>query len=298
MKPTLTFNCPEKWENMKIGVVSRYCENCQKDVHDFTTMSREDILHYLWTHRNKQVCGRLWKSQLDYHHEEILITVESFLKKNRNSNLAFYVLAASALMLLGCTDDKGNAITSQQGESAVCAGSPIEMSVGDTVEIRPQNNPVILNDIAAQVEFPEGAFDPLAINLDELELAQLPMLGMMTMVPEGESIYPGGGVCRRLTEVMPEFESGYDGLIAFMKERLQYPEWEKKNKLEGIVYVSFVIDEQGRVTEPEIVKTVPNAMNFDSEVLRVVSEMPDWIPGRELGQNVAVEFTLPVKFKL
>src|SRR5688572_26256281 len=119
MKPTLTFNCPEKWENMKIGVVSRYCENCRKDVQDFTAMSRGEILYYLWTHRNEKVCGRIAKSQLDYHHEEILVTIESYLKRESNTNLSFYLLAASAALMLSCSSPGDRSEVSPEEQDSV-----------------------------------------------------------------------------------------------------------------------------------------------------------------------------------
>src|SRR5690349_18303764 len=99
ISPRLTFSCPENWDKMKIGLVSRYCENCKRDVQDFTTLTREEILQYLLTNRNNKVCGRVFKSQLDYHHEEILVIIESFIKKSRNTNLSFYLLAIGTMML-------------------------------------------------------------------------------------------------------------------------------------------------------------------------------------------------------
>lgn len=54
-KPQITFQCPEKWENMKLGMVSRYCGSCKKDVQDFTRLSRAEILEYLWENRNREV---------------------------------------------------------------------------------------------------------------------------------------------------------------------------------------------------------------------------------------------------
>ena len=102
----------------------------------------------------------------------------------------------------------------------------------------------------------------------------------------------------RLVPVMPSFVGGYDSLITFMEDHLQYPEWEKQNRVEGIVVAAFVIDAEGNVTQPKIVKSIPNAKNVDAEVIRVVNLMPKWTPGSDMGKNVPVEFTLPVRFKI
>lgn len=97
---------------------------------------------------------------------------------------------------------------------------------------------------------------------------------------------------------MPEFKGGVDSLFSYIKNNIKYPEWEKKQKIEGRVFVTFIVDKNGTITKPRILKTVEDSKNFDNEVIRVISEMPAWIPGQHNGENVAVQFNLPVRFKL
>ena len=97
---------------------------------------------------------------------------------------------------------------------------------------------------------------------------------------------------------MPEFIGGLDSLISFMISNINYPHWEKKNKIQGTIYVSFVIEKDGSVSHPEIIRTVKESIDFDKEVLRVVKMMPNWKPGENKMEKVAVKMTLPVKFTL
>lgn len=290
MKPILTFQCNESWDRMKIGMVSRFCDNCQRDVMDFTKMRREEVLEYLWTNRHSKVCGRIYKSQLDFHHEEILITIEAFLKTRRNSNLAFYLLAASGLLLTGCYDETKSYLDTATFPPPA---NTLQMSSVDTVDVTPPE--IIAGDnrkTSGSDELPfvlENGISDFQFSGDMIVFGGLGLSG--SHGTEGISLMG-------LAPVMPEFEGGYDGLMAFMKIHLQYPEWEKQNRVEGVAVVAFIIDAEGNVAQPKIVKSIPNAKNIDQEILRVVNLMPKWTPGSDMGKNVPVEFTLPVRFKI
>ena len=92
---------------------------------------------------------------------------------------------------------------------------------------------------------------------------------------------------------MPEFKGGMDALIKYMGTNIKYP---KETKKEGVVHVSFIVDEKGNVTNAEVIKKV--APELDKEALRVVKIMPKWTPGKDKGKNVKVKMTLPISFKL
>lgn len=99
--------CSENWETMKIGLHSRFCENCKKDVVDFTKKNRQQILEYLLENHNRQVCGHIRPSQLDFSHSDFLITINNLSKRTNNTNLSFYLLTMGALLLSSCnTSDK------------------------------------------------------------------------------------------------------------------------------------------------------------------------------------------------
>lgn len=85
-------------------------------------------------------------------------------------------------------------------------------------------------------------------------------------------------------------------LIQAVYANVKYPAEARSKGVEGMVVVKFIIEKDGSVTKPEIVKSVGSGC--DEEVLRVVGQMPKWSPGKKGGQPVAVSFNLPVKFKL
>ena len=95
---------------------------------------------------------------------------------------------------------------------------------------------------------------------------------------------------------MPEFKGGMDALMKYMGDNVTYPEKAKEEKIEGKVFVSFVVNEKGKVTQAKIVKGANELL--DKEALRVINKMPDWTPGKHEGKNVNVKMHLPINFKL
>lgn len=100
-----------------------------------------------------------------------------------------------------------------------------------------------------------------------------------------------------VVEEMPEFPGGDLALRKYLAENVHYPQEAKDNNEQGSAYVKFTVDKTGKVTEPTIVKgTGSDAL--DEEAIRVVSTIPDFTPGRQRGQNVAVSLTVPIRFQL
>ena len=66
--------------------------------------------------------------------------------------------------------------------------------------------------------------------------------------------------------------------------------------IQGQVVIQIVIDKDGKIHDPKIVRGISPELN--AEAIRVISNMPQWIPGKQKGKNVATRFTLPVRFRL
>ncbi|UKN02154.1 energy transducer TonB [Paracrocinitomix mangrovi] len=90
----------------------------------------------------------------------------------------------------------------------------------------------------------------------------------------------------------PEFPGGTDALASYIQNHINYDNIPSEAK--GIVYVQFIIDEEGKVTAPEIVKGISNEL--DRVAIDVVASMPLWIPGSKGCKNVKFKYTLPVHF--
>jgi TonB family protein len=100
-----------------------------------------------------------------------------------------------------------------------------------------------------------------------------------------------------IVEEMPEFPGGDEGLRNFIAENVRYPEDAKEQKMEGKVFVGFVIDKEGNVRDVELRRGI-NCESINNEAMRVVKALPQWKPGKQSGQNVAVSYTIPINFKL
>lgn len=97
-------------------------------------------------------------------------------------------------------------------------------------------------------------------------------------------------------EVMPQFPGGKLALMKFLRENVNYPYLAAQNGIEGMVTVRFIVTSTGSIDKVEVVRSVHGVL--DEEAIRVVKEMPDWIPGSQRGKKVSVYFSLPVRFTL
>lgn len=97
-------------------------------------------------------------------------------------------------------------------------------------------------------------------------------------------------------EKMPEFPGGVKALYEYFYTETQYPQEALKKDIEGTVYVKFVVDQEGNVKNPVVVRGVGSGC--DEEALRVVSSMPQWIPGSINGETVSVWYTVPIRFDM
>ena len=97
-------------------------------------------------------------------------------------------------------------------------------------------------------------------------------------------------------EQMPEFPGGDKEFHKYLVSKTKYPAEAERLNQSGTVYVRFVVDEEGRIRDAEVVKGC--GAGLDDEALRLVRLMPWWTPGRQQGQPVRVQRTLPISFRL
>ena len=97
-------------------------------------------------------------------------------------------------------------------------------------------------------------------------------------------------------EKQPAFGNSDDALIQYIAGNVKYPVEAKEKGIQGKVFVSFVIDENGKVTNVAI-KQGANEL-LDKEAVRVISSMPAWKPGETGGKPVKVSYVIPINFKL
>jgi protein TonB len=99
-----------------------------------------------------------------------------------------------------------------------------------------------------------------------------------------------------VVEQMPEYPGGQAALIEYISNNVKYPDDAAKKKVEGKVFVTFVVDTDGKITDVSLLRKV--FPSLDAEAIRVISGMPNWIPGKQKGQVVRVKYTVPIMFRL
>jgi TonB family protein len=121
----------------------------------------------------------------------------------------------------------------------------------------------------------------------------IPVLGMSQQLPEKDPTDENVFIA---VEVMPEYPGGTQAMMVYISKNMKYPVDALAAKITGKVFVSFVVDERGKVTQAKVIRGI--STSCDQEALRVVKEMPDWKPGTQSDRPVKVKYTLPVMFKL
>jgi len=275
---------------MKIGMNSRHCDVCVKSVVDFTRMNRAEIITYMLSNPNDSVCGRMTKDQFDFRHEDIPILIET-LKIQRPSN-SFLILALVCMSLSSCAQEQPKDTITEHikvppieqltmGKMVVPvsdSAAVVEPVVTDTLE-------VIVTPPDCQIEFGEVEIQ-----------GDVEILGNME-IEQSETEAPKQGALQ-FAEKMPEYNGGVDQMMKFIKKKLHYPEFEKKNNIQGNVYARFIVNADGSISDIKILRSVTGSKNFDREVIRIIKSMPRWLAGENKGEKVPVFMTLPFQFKI
>jgi TonB family protein len=288
MKLNIPQPCPADWNQMKIGAIGRHCLQCEKTVVDFTGMRREEMVLYLLQNQSNSVCGRFRKSQLDYYHLEELITIQSLRKLPPKK--AALLLTLACAVLASCqqpspsetqsTDITATAVSTFRSE---IDSTTIDTTTGKTVAAKkhtPEKDTIPEVFMAGMVEMGEV----IAMPIDTIEVTEL----LFGTTSEDTTIY-------HIAEQMPEFPGGMDSLFAFVHRTLKMP--KTFNYAVGKIYIRFVVEKDGSITHPEVLRTTKGALEFDEEALRIIGKMPNWIPGQMREKPVRTYYTIPISFK-
>lgn len=143
------------------------------------------------------------------------------------------------------------------------------------------------------VEVPnEEEVEDIEINIDMLDFNE-PVAPPIEFVetPEEEP-----EVIHVIVEEQPSFEGGLEAFYRYVAENLNYPNIAKRMDVEGKVFLSFVIDKDGSITQVEVLKGI--GAGCDEEAVRVLENAPKWNPGKQRGKPVKVRMHLPIVFAL
>lgn len=103
-----------------------------------------------------------------------------------------------------------------------------------------------------------------------------------------------------VVEEQPTFWGSESELEKYIKDNIKYPEKAREDGIEGTVFVEFVVGADGKVRDVETSEATGDDVKqyLSEEAARVVSSMPDWVPGKQKGKPVDVRLSLPITFQL
>ncbi len=142
-----------------------------------------------------------------------------------------------------------------------------------------------------EVEDDEKAED-IKINVEDdllTKVKEFIIIEKVKETPKEEEIF-------EVVQKMPEFNGGEKEMYEYLAKKMKYPEAAKAVGIQGIVYIGFVVEKDGSISNTQILRDI--GAGCGQEALRVVNDMPKWIPGEQRDKKVRVKFTLPVKFTL
>ena len=129
-----------------------------------------------------------------------------------------------------------------------------------------------------------------------LIMALMVLFGLTTVSAQKTVVAKKNQQVFDVVEKMPEYPGGQAALFEYLSTNVKYPADAEKQKIQGRVLVTFVVNTDGSITDIEVVrKAFPS---LDAEAVRVISGMPKWIPGEQKGQKVRVKYTVPLSFHL
>lgn len=280
--------CSANWEKMKIGINSRQCENCQKDVVDFTQMDRLTIIAYLIEHSDKSVCGRINTQLIDVHLSDLPFIVNSLRKKSNNASFA--ILTALCLSLVACQETNSphpNQHKQEITKHVTTSNSKPSQKKTDSTKKQKKQIISIVPEIMGEIAVLPGPepIDPMQYPEPPIEL------------PIIETKQPTDSIYQFPTK-SPEFPGGMDVMFKFIQNNIAYPDYEKENGIEGTVYLEFIVRKTGDIDNIKLLRGIKNGPNYEKEAIRLVKKMPKWIPGSMEGIQVSTMMRIPIKFKL
>ncbi len=176
--------------------------------------------------------------------------------------------------------------------SALEPGMIPEEFVPITIQRQPPPPPLALNEFRLitdpEVEIPEVFIDAgIDVSTRLEEYIPPPLPEEAPLVDDTPHL---------VVEIKPQFPGGEAARHKFLNDNLRYPAAAKASRISGVVYVSFVVERDGSISEVHAVRGPGGGLNEEAE--RVVRMMPAWSPGIQSGRYVRVQFTMPVRFVL
>ena len=188
--------------------------------------------------------------------------------------------------------DSSNSNSPQKETPFPQAATPSEAA--ETTEKIPETSPISPSGSIDNPEISGIAVAPSTpdqiekVTSEEEKQQELPVKDLST---PGEAVKAP----REVADRMPSFPGGTMAMRNFLNSQIAYPQAARDAKIEGKVYVQFVVAEDGELQDFNVLRGL--GYGCDREAIRIAKAMPRWIPGEHMGEKVPVYYTLPVQFK-
>ncbi len=230
------------------------------------------------------------------------------VKKSKKADMERYrtifleIGAVLALAICLVAFESGESKTDNAMLSALTIDEVIEEEIDNTIqeeqqpeepEPEPEPEPEqVIEELVIVEDDVEVADININSEADENTQTQIQIVETIE-IEEEEEVAP---VAFAAVENKPEYPGGDIELMKYLAQNTKYPPIAKENGVSGRVFVQFVIDKNGNVTQVKTLRGVDPAL--DAEAIRVVKSMPKWKPGSQRGKPVPVTYQVPINFKL
>lgn len=298
MRISIPNPCHEDWSQMTPEDKGRFCLSCQKTVVDFTKMNKSEIQQYFQTTVNEKICGRIKTSDLvqDNILPEVHVYPNRFLVAPNHTPSRLFLMTVSMIFLYSCNNSIDNLEKEQHLttlESQIAGIDSNDILIGDTVvlpEKSSDNYPFalgkIVKDSTRVMDNRNKKREPICPPPpDEF----FDSINMPKPLPPAPLV---GEIMGDVNEIDPGFPGGDAALYKFIKDNIYY---DTNKMIAGKVYVRFVVDKDGSVTNVTIARGL--SPTNDTEAIRVVSLFPNFTPGYEGGKARKTPMVIPIVFK-
>ncbi|RKR09635.1 TonB-like protein [Flavobacterium sp. 90] len=276
--------CIENWDKMIPNEKGRFCMNCAKTVIDFTEMLPEEIQHFFMQNHDKNICGRIKKSQLD----SITIQIPSSIIYTQTHYHKMFLLAlfiAMGTTLFSCQDKDGNKQKIDKIE--VIEDSPVvKTTSNEKHEVNNKSSKVSDTKITKRKHFSARKKE---ITLFISETGSGEAISNVNIYEEDTITYGGMAI-----DILPDYPGGINIFYEKFKSEFKIP--KKLKKSTGVIKLSFVIEKDGKLNELKVIEDL--GFGTGEEAIRAVEKFIKWTPGEINGKKVRTFYDMPITLEL
>jgi len=194
-------------------------------------------------------------------------------------------------------ETEGNNVEEQELEVYIDDESGTDTDPIQTISNADKEKPTPVDEKTAQIESTDSRSDTdeKSVESPKTDVNTETTASSRTDSKEENSKEEDATSVAKTGRVLPSFPGGLEALSGFLKQHVTYPDEAKQNGVEGIVYVNFVVKKDGALSNPQITRGLGHGC--DEVVMKLIDNMPKWVPGSKNGEKVDMSYTLPISFR-